>query len=88
VGKTGFTRVRPEETGVFFTNVLSEALGLTNSIVNNGAGLAAGDIDGDGLCDLYFCSLEGGNRLSGPMWTATAVLICSSTPLAAGPGCL
>ena len=46
-----------------FTNFLSEARGLTNTIVNNGAGLAAGDLDGDGLCDLYFCSLEGGNKL-------------------------
>ena len=62
-GKTGFTRLPGEQTGVFFTNFLSEARGLTNTIVNNGAGLAAGDVDGDGLCDLYFCSLEGGNKL-------------------------
>ena len=29
----------------------------------NGSGVAAGDIDGDGRCDLYFCGLEQGNRL-------------------------
>ena len=29
----------------------------------NGAGLAAGDYDGDGLCDLYFCHKEGSNAL-------------------------
>jgi hypothetical protein len=29
----------------------------------NGSGVAAGDVDGDGWCDLYFCGLEGGNRL-------------------------
>src|SRR5439155_7610308 len=28
-----------------------------------GSGIAAGDIDGDGLCDLYFCRLEGPNVL-------------------------
>ena len=38
-------------------------MGLTNTIVNNGSGLAAGDVDGDGWCDLYFCSLQGGNVL-------------------------
>ena len=62
-GKPGFTRLPGAQTGILFTNFLSEARGLTNTIVNNGAGLAAGDVDGDGLCDLYFCSLEGGNKL-------------------------
>lgn len=27
------------------------------------SGLAAGDVDGDGLCDLYFCSVDGTNVL-------------------------
>lgn len=29
----------------------------------NGSGVAAGDIDGDGRSDLYFCAIEGTNRL-------------------------
>src|SRR5260370_30303102 len=29
----------------------------------NGSGVAAGDVDGDGLCDLYFCGLDGPNVL-------------------------
>jgi hypothetical protein len=29
----------------------------------NGSGVAAGDFDGDGLCDLYFCSIVGTNAL-------------------------
>src|SRR5260370_15021280 len=29
----------------------------------NGWGVAAGDVDGDGLCDLYFCGLDGPNAL-------------------------
>src|SRR6185503_14737661 len=28
-----------------------------------GAGVAAGDFDGDGWCDLYFCNVEGRNAL-------------------------
>jgi hypothetical protein len=29
----------------------------------NGSGIAAGDVDGDGLCDLYFSAIAGSNRL-------------------------
>ena len=63
IGQTGFTRLATEVTGIGFTNRLSEDRSLTNTIVNNGSGVAAGDVDGDGRCDLYFCSLEGGNSL-------------------------
>lgn len=62
-GKTGFTALGPELTGVRFTNFLSEEKGLENSRLNDGAGVAAGDVDGDGWCDLYFCRLEGPNAL-------------------------
>jgi hypothetical protein len=62
-GKTGFTRLSPELTGVLFTNRLVESRSLTNHILLNGSGVAAGDIDGDGWCDLYFCGLDGANVL-------------------------
>jgi hypothetical protein len=62
-GKAGFTRLNGEQTGVWFTNRLSEDRSLTNTIVNNGSGVALGDVDDDGLCDLYFCNLEGPNAL-------------------------
>ena len=36
---------------------------MVNANLLNGAGVAAGDVDGDGLCDLYLCSLDGDNGL-------------------------
>ena len=63
VGKPGFTLLRPEETGLWFTNSLPESRSLTNTIAINGSGVAAGDVDGDGLCDLFFCAMGGGSRL-------------------------
>ena len=59
VGRTGFTPIPADVTGIYFTNQLAESHSLTNHILLNGSGVAAGDIDGDGLCDLYFCSLDG-----------------------------
>src|SRR5205823_11875870 len=50
-------------TGITFTNRLSDAAAAANQIRMNGSGVAAGDVDGDGWCDLYFCGLETGNRL-------------------------
>jgi len=62
-GKTGFTLLPPQQTGVGFTNLLPESRLLTNQILPNGSGVAAGDVDGDGWCDLFFCGLGGGSRL-------------------------
>ncbi|MBX3735041.1 MAG: VCBS repeat-containing protein, partial [Verrucomicrobiae bacterium] len=59
----GFRRLPGSETGLQFTNSLSAAISLTNTIVNNGSGVALGDVDGDGWCDVYFCRLEGPNVL-------------------------
>jgi len=62
-GKPGFTFLHPEQTGIWFTNSLPEFRSLTNTIAINGSGVAAGDIDEDGRCDLFFCGLGGGSRL-------------------------
>ncbi len=62
-GRSGFELRSPESTGIRFTNHLAESRSLTNHILLNGSGVAAGDVDGDGRCDLYFCGLDGPNAL-------------------------
>src|SRR5687768_3971467 len=66
-----FELLRPEETGVAFVNELPE--GREFNILNylyyyNGGGVAAGDIDNDGLTDLYFTSNLGPDRLYLNKW--------------------
>jgi hypothetical protein len=61
--RVGFSLVAPRETGIQFTNVLEQSRYVTNQIYLNGSGVATGDVDGDGWCDLYFCSLAGENIL-------------------------
>jgi hypothetical protein len=62
-GKTGFTLLSPDQTRVTFTNTLDEWASATNRVLNNGSGVAAGDLDNDGRVDLFFCSLNQRNRL-------------------------
>src|SRR5262245_55402893 len=62
-GKTGFTLLAPEQTGVTFTNSLEEQAGAANRVLYNGSGVAVGDYDNDGLPDIYFCSLNRRNAL-------------------------
>src|SRR5439155_3199455 len=62
-GKAGFTEIAPGAIGITFPNRLSEERALTNQIFLNGSGVAAGDVDGDGLCDVYFCGLDSPNAL-------------------------
>lgn len=59
----GFSLQSPSLTGVAFTNPLRGDASLTNAVAHNGSGVAIGDIDGDGLPDLYFCRLQGPNEL-------------------------
>src|ERR1043166_592366 len=62
-GKAGFTAMAQAQTGILFSNRLSLDRACTNSILANGSGVALGDVDGDGWCDIYFASLDGRNAL-------------------------
>ena len=62
-GKAGFTRLDSRRTSLNFTNQLSETLALNNQLLENGAGIALGDVDGDGWCDIYLCGAENSNKL-------------------------
>lgn len=86
-GKDGFTELSPAQTGIAFTNGLPETRYLTNQILLNGSGAAAGDVDGDGLCDLFFCGIERPSALYRNLgqWqfadiTAEAGVACAGQP--------
>ena len=61
-----FTLLSPTETGINFQNTLTEGLNtniLMYEYFYNGGGVAAGDLNGDGLIDLYFSSNMAENKL-------------------------
>ena len=62
-GQTGFTSLTPAATGITFSNYLPDIHSVSNLSLENGSGIALGDYDGDGLCDIYFCNLAGTNAL-------------------------
>ncbi|RDC61792.1 VCBS repeat-containing protein [Adhaeribacter pallidiroseus] len=62
-----FTLLAPEETGVTFTNTITESDSLnvlTYGYMYNGGGVAVGDVNNDGLPDLYFS----GNMVSSKLY--------------------
>ncbi|MFQ5824736.1 MAG: FG-GAP-like repeat-containing protein [bacterium] len=62
-GKTGFTLLPPSKTRITFSNSLTQNQIGDNQFLLGGSGVATGDIDGDGLVDLYFSCLDGSNVL-------------------------
>ena len=62
-GTPGFTAMTPSRTGITFRNDVSEALAFANRHLVQGAGVAIGDIDGDGRPDVYLSRIDGPNAL-------------------------
>lgn len=61
-----FTQLDAKQTGVTFINAISESEGLNVLAYEyffNGAGLAVGDLDNDGLPDLFFTANMGPNKV-------------------------
>ena len=65
-GNPLFRLLTPDETGVTFANTITtnDSLNVqTDVYVYNGAGVAVGDIDNDGLADLFFSGNMVSSRL-------------------------
>lgn len=89
-GHTGFSLVPPATTGLQFTNRLPIERSLTNHILLNGSGVALGDVDGDGRCDVFLGGLGGGSALyrNQGNWRFEAVTAKSLASAAGASGAL
>ncbi|MFQ5704002.1 MAG: VCBS repeat-containing protein [Gemmatimonadales bacterium] len=62
-GKSGFTRLSASRTHIDFVNGASQQEMIENRHLAHGSGVTLGDVDGDGLVDVYLGRIDGSNRL-------------------------
>jgi hypothetical protein len=62
-GRVGFAPIENGRAGIAFVNSIDDRLIMENNNFMEGSGVALGDFDGDGWCDIYFCAISGTNRL-------------------------
>ncbi len=62
-GGPGFAEVPASRTGIRFVNTVTLDNALANRHLAQGGGVAIGDVDGDGLPDIYLTSNQGANAL-------------------------
>ncbi|MFM7216323.1 MAG: FG-GAP-like repeat-containing protein [Verrucomicrobiota bacterium] len=63
VGRSGFTLLTNTSLGITFTNAVQEDRTITNRNLGSGSGVALGDVDGDGWCDVFLCGIDVSPRL-------------------------
>lgn len=59
----GFRRVSPDRSGITLANSVAESVYVNNRHLLNGSGVALGDVDGDGLVDVFLGHIAGGSTL-------------------------
>ena len=59
----GFTQLEVARTGIDFSNAVTESQMEQNRHLVQGSGVTLGDVDGDGLVDVYFAGIDGPNAL-------------------------
>lgn len=62
-GKPGFTAVDAQGAGIQWTNHIALEAYAERQNLMNGAGVALGDCDGDGRCDVFLCGKGGRSAL-------------------------
>lgn len=62
-GVAGFTPIPARQLGIRFQNMASEKILLGNRHLGYGAGVSLGDVDGDGLVDVFLARTEGCSAL-------------------------
>ena len=62
-GEPGFTQMQGSASGIRFQNDVSDSVLVGNRMLAQGAGVALGDVDGDGLVDVFLAKTQGCSAL-------------------------